>query len=297
MAETDDDEWEYEYDEDETEDFYIPIDLSNVPGPQSLLASETRLGHPVLLRSRLRALNAQRGQTLEVPSVPSELSEGHSGATMGEVQITGLHTSNPLVMHNGQLLSCHWASTIGTDMFFAKPEKSTGESSKPLRSLPAVDLMALGSAKLIAKVGTLRPRDDLFPDSNESQLGSDPTNTGSLPAPSAASKQTEHQSSAETRPPPPGSFLARLNQAKAKRGDSTRIVLSNSGESRLIFEKIPDDEHTEARDSSHSSEDAAMGGMSENFGDTEKVHDTEDVGGTENVSEAEKVDSTNESHH
>ncbi|RZK25465.1 MAG: hypothetical protein EOO43_05445, partial [Flavobacterium sp.] len=58
-------------------------------------------------------------------------------ATMGELQITGLHTSNPLIMYNGQLLSCHWTSTIGTDMFFTKPQANGADSHQPLRSLPS----------------------------------------------------------------------------------------------------------------------------------------------------------------
>jgi hypothetical protein len=224
MSGTADDEWEYEYDEVETEDFYIPIDLSNVPKGQKHVDSERRTGHPTLLKSRLRALNAQRGQRQDAPTVEnaSTNANGEEAMTLGQAQVIGLHTENPLVMYNGQLLSLQWASTIGTDMFFAKPDADAESEENPLRSLPNVDLLAVSSAKLVARVGRLRPRDDLF------------DNVGEVDA----EMNTEAaQESAATSTPPPTSFLAKLNAAKAKRGDSTRLAISRSSDgSRLVSE-------------------------------------------------------------
>ena len=227
MTDPNDDEWEYEYDEVETEEFYIPIDLSNVPKGQKHIDSERRTGHPTLLKSRLRALNAQRGQQQDVPAIDS--TNGQEPATLGEAQIIGLHTPNPLVMYNGQLLSCQWASTIGTDMLFAKPDADAESEEKPLRSLPNVDLLAMSSAKLVAKVGRLRPRDDIFNGIDEAGATTQPeVNTG------------DAQDAARLSEPEPTSFLARLNQAKAKRGDSTRLAVSKSGDtSRLVSEAAP----------------------------------------------------------
>ncbi|KAF2625723.1 hypothetical protein BU25DRAFT_396489 [Macroventuria anomochaeta] len=218
------DEWEYEYDDVETEDFYIPIDLSNVPKGQKHVDSERRTGHPTLLKSRLRALNAQRGQQQDAQVVDS--TNGQEPETLGEAQIIGLHTENPLVMYNGQLLSLQWASTIGTDMFFAKPDTDADSEEKPLRSLPNVDLLAMSSAKLVAKVGRLRPRDDLFDDVDEANGAT---------AQNAAATQPEvnvgdAQESAEVSEPASTSFLAKLNAAKAKRGDSKRLAISKSGD-------------------------------------------------------------------
>lgn len=233
MSASADDEWEYEYDEVETEDFYIPIDLSNVPRGRKHVDSERRTGHPTLLKSRLRALNAQRGQQQQdAPTAEngSGNANGEEAATFGEAQIIGLHTENPLVMYNGQLLSLQWASTIGTDMFFAKPDAAAESASQPLRSLPDVDLLATSSAKLIARVGRLRPRDDLFDD------------LGAAGAATAKVAQTEvdtedMQEPAVISTPAPTSFLAKLNAAKAKRGDLTRLAISKSGEgSRLVSE-------------------------------------------------------------
>lgn len=228
-----DDGWEYEYDDVETEDFYVPIDLSNVPRGQKNVNGERRTGHPTLLKSRLRALNAQRGQQQDAPTVDSAAEQ--EPGTAGEAQIIGLHTDNPLVMYNGHLLSLQWASTIGTDMFFTKPQLDANSEGKPLRSLPNVDLLALSSAKLIARVGRLRPRDDIFDGVGEAE-GANPH------MPVAAQPEAigeDAQESAQVSQPPPSSFLARLNAAKAKRGDSTRLAVRRAGaESTLVAEAV-----------------------------------------------------------
>ena len=225
-----DDEWEYEYDDVETEKFYIPIDLSNVPRGQKHVDSERRTGHPTLLKSRLRALNAQRGPQQDAAAVDN--ANGQEPGTVGEAQIIGLHTENPLVMYNGQLLSLQWASTIGTDMFFTKPDPDANSEKKPLRSLPNVDLLATSSAKLVARLGRLRPRDELFDDAGVAESA---TATTAASQPEMVTDDT--QGSATLSEAPPNSFLARLNAAKAKRGDSMRLAISTSGnESSLVAE-------------------------------------------------------------
>ncbi|KAJ4329970.1 hypothetical protein N0V95_010124 [Ascochyta clinopodiicola] len=230
MPDPSDDEWEYEYDATETEIFYIPIDLSNVPSGQKLIDSERRTGHPTLLKSRLRALNAQRGQQQQDASAPAvEAAGDQDSATVGEAQIIGLHTPNPLVMYNGQLLSCQWASTIGTDLFFTKPGAGVG-SEEPLRELPGVDLLAVGSAKLVARVGRLRPRDELFEGAAE-EGGAAPIEVD----------DGDVRDSGQVVEPDPGSFLARLNEAKEKRGDETRLAVSLSGDGTRLVSKAASD--------------------------------------------------------
>ncbi|EAT82983.1 hypothetical protein HBH56_004050 [Parastagonospora nodorum] len=250
MAEVDN-EWEYEYDENETEDFYIPVDLSNVPSAQVPFNVERRPGHPTLLKSRLRALNAVRGQLPEVASDVSAPQEGtQETANMGEVQITGLHTSNPLMMYNGQLLSCQWTSTIGTDMFFTKPHADDSNSLEPLRSLPSVDLLSLGTAKLVARVARLRPRDELFEEEEQRQVPSD-QNASNTPSSAVVPN---------TQPAPTNSpnFLARLNEAKARRGEASRLVVTHTSDgSRLVSKPID----LPARDNhSNPTGDVTMGG-------------------------------------
>lgn len=232
MINTDDDEWEYEYDETETEDFYIPLDLSNVPAAQIPMMSQGRPGHPTLLKSRLRALNAARGQPVEFAA---DAQDGQETATMGEVQVMDLHTPNPLVVYNGQLLSCHWTSTIGTDMFFAKPDAHAANTTQPLRSLPAVDLLALGSAKLVAKVGRLRPREDVSHHATEPDEG--PINAANSTAATTGEGEGQRPSADEAKPASTN-FLARLNEVKARRGETSQLALSKTSDGpRLVAEK------------------------------------------------------------
>lgn len=235
MTDANEEEWEYEYDENETEDLYIPLDLTNIPAAQIPMVSQGRPGHPTLLKTRLRALNAARGQPIEFAT---RSSNGQDTATMGEVQIIGLHTTNPLIMYNGQLLSCHWGSTIGTDMFFVKPGSMEDGKTEPMRSLPSVDLLSLGSTKLLAKVGRLKPRDDLFDDTQTERAESAALNKHE----SANSTAGEDIAATDEIPeeniqPAPDSFLAKLNQVKAKRGESTRLAISKtSNGTRLVSE-------------------------------------------------------------
>jgi hypothetical protein len=226
MDDGDEDEWEYEYDENETEDFYITVDLSNIPEKADAQSSEGSVrpslsGHPILLQSRLRAINAVRRHEETV----AESSANDSSSSMGTMQITGLHTTNPLIMYGGQLLSCHWASTIGTDMFFVKPSPDAALTDIPLRSLPSVDLLAIGSAKLTANVARLRPRDEVIEkvSLNKEQFIS-------------------HKDPTENDQPKPrvlvNNFLETLNRIKAERGETSRLVVSQSSEGvRLVAAK------------------------------------------------------------
>jgi hypothetical protein len=261
MAKPEDDEWEYEYDENETEDFYIPLDLSNVPAAQIPMVSQGRPGHPTLLKSRLRALNAARAQPADFAA---DSNDGQETPTMGEVQVVGLHTPNPLVMYNDQLLSCHWTSTVGTDMFFVKPDTNSSAQLQALRSLPSVDLLALGSAKLVAKVGRLRPRDDLFDDVNNAQQATEIPST-SDDNQNAATKVTDRLETQlhinKDGPSAPSSFLARLNEAKAKRGDKSRLAISKTTEgSRLVAEKATTRSAGGDTGASQTHGDSVMGG-------------------------------------
>ncbi|KAF2000522.1 hypothetical protein P154DRAFT_196354 [Amniculicola lignicola CBS 123094] len=167
MANPEDDEWEYEYDDTATEDFYIALDLSHTVPDHSTgsddededekLIPDYIAKDPEFLKSRLR------DSQVKVPAGESsmETEEFHNP---GQLQVTGLHTQNPLAMFDGKLYSCNWTSTIGTDMFFAKPAPGADSTSKPLRSLQAAELIALGNTKLVGVQSRLRPR-DYAPDS------------------------------------------------------------------------------------------------------------------------------------
>lgn len=228
----DDDEWEYEYDDAETEDYYMTLDLSNIPDRGDTsdapdFAGTNLTGHPILLQTRLRRLNALQkvGENILDSSKLDSSSEGAAAAAVGEMQIIGLHTENPLVMYNDRLISCQWASSIGTDMFFVKPNPHIVSQDQPLRALPSVDLLAMSSAKLIAHAARLRPREEAFTRAHddrvvgESQMDLSEDNQ-------SATQGTERV--VEERRTAPTGFLERLNQAKARRGERSRLVVSGS---------------------------------------------------------------------
>jgi hypothetical protein len=282
MAAVEEDDWEYEYDEKETEDFYITVDLSHALAKpvtnHPLHSSASR--NPTRVQTRLRAINTSRKYAENV----LDLTNSDSSPATRKMQIAGLHTTNPLIMYEDQLLSCKWASTIGTDMFFVTPdlprdsqnqsgnysqnqaqEQARGQSQEqprdqaqnqlriesvfqsrqgqlqdvhqehhqganqapPLRSLPTVDLLCVSSTKLMARAARLRPRDELF-DIDQAADTMEVT-TGVTP-----SLTTEGASSGASNTS--NSFLTKLNEAKAKRGEKSRLMASkNADGSRLVL--------------------------------------------------------------
>lgn len=248
----DEEEWEYEYSPTQTSTFYIPIDLSNVPSTHKTPTSDKRPGHPTLLKSRLRALAAARIQPTAQSTAPGNGDADIDGdadgqeepAVLGEIQITGLHTENPLMVYNGELLSCHWSQTVGTDLFFVKDaKKDEGSKEEVLRELNGVDLLAVGSAKLVAKVGRLRPRDDLFDvedgEDIEKEDGME-TGKGKEKEKETSSDSAAMEQGATTSTIPSSSeFLSRLNEAKLRRGERTRLLATQTPEGiRLSTEMV-----------------------------------------------------------
>ncbi|KAF2272150.1 uncharacterized protein EI97DRAFT_504475 [Westerdykella ornata] len=229
MAQSDDeDEWEYEYDDTETEDFYITLDLSNVQekggdAPVSGRPIQPSLsGHPLLLQSRLRALNQKMYANVANASTTDGGAE--PAPPVESIQITGLHTRNPLVKYRDKLLSCTWASTVGTDMLFVKPGPDSSGADRPLRSLPSVDLLGLSSTKLVATEARLRPRDEVY-----ENMSVDGETTTARTAAARGNAQTGSELTEEPRGAPvASSFLSRLNDLKAKRGEKSRLAVSET---------------------------------------------------------------------
>jgi len=83
--------------------------------------------------------------------------QGENVASKEKIQIVDLHGTNPLVSYKGKTYSCHWASSVGSDLFFAKVDPLS--DTKPLRSLKGYELLGLSSAKLTARPAQLLPRD------------------------------------------------------------------------------------------------------------------------------------------
>lgn len=269
MANTSEDDWEHEHHPTQTTTFYIPIDLSNIPSTHQKPPSseqKKRPGHPTLLKSRLRALEAARVvQPVSQPTAAANIVQNGDGdgsgngngngenmteqeeaAVVGEIQITGLHTENPLMVYNGELLSCAWSQSVGTDLFFVKDgRKGGGENGGDvLRELNGVDLLALGSAKLVAKVGRLRPRDDLFDgeegEGEEGGVGEgDGTGKGKEKEKSSFGETRMNQATTTSTMPSSSEFLSKLNEAKLRRGERNRLLATQTPEGvRLSTEMV-----------------------------------------------------------
>ena len=238
-----DSEWEYEYSPTETTTHYIAIDLSNIPDAQVPSTNTQRQGHPTLLKSRVRALAAQRapGPLLPnpPPTDPSTPQASSASDAAHSLRVTRLHTPNPLLAYHGQLLSGQWAATLGTDFFFAAPDaRDAGEA--PLRELPGeLDLLAVSSAKLVARKAVLRPADHVIeafvPPGDP--LGAEVAG-GDVVMLDAGESGTAASDAAPVAMSSSG-FLARLNAAKVKRGDATKLAVSSSETGkRVVAERV-----------------------------------------------------------
>ncbi|KAF2495272.1 hypothetical protein BU16DRAFT_385443 [Lophium mytilinum] len=168
MDKSDDDEWEYEYDENETEEFYVTLDLSGIlpKGQEGIdpayIPSEERryTGRPSYKKTKSKTTMAAASLLAAQDSAPGLSPESETEALdSSRIQIIDLHTSSPLIAYQGQLLSCHWASTVGTDMLFAKQDPDADTQHTLLRTIPPFDLLGLSSTKLMASTAKLRPRD------------------------------------------------------------------------------------------------------------------------------------------
>ncbi|ORY07269.1 hypothetical protein BCR34DRAFT_489538 [Clohesyomyces aquaticus] len=226
MAQADEEDWEYEYDPNETEDFYITLDLAKVPRRVAAAANIPARGaggrRPIRLATRVAYLNAGRDD-------PMSAIDSHGQPeyeSMGTIQITGLHTTSPLIMYNGTLFSCKWVSTIGTDMFFVQRDTHNEQNYNPIRSTPGVDLLAMSSTRLEATPAVLRPREELFDAVKEAdamEISGDDSPVG-------------HEEQ-----PTPSDFLAKLNQVKARMGEPKLVATKTSDGSRLVVDKEGDE--------------------------------------------------------
>lgn len=67
-----------------------------------------------------------------------------------KIQIVGLHRDSPIISYKGNFYSCKWASSIGSDLVFARKPEDPDSDRNCLYSLPSWDLLDTGSARLIA---------------------------------------------------------------------------------------------------------------------------------------------------
>ncbi|KAF2205233.1 hypothetical protein GQ43DRAFT_51913 [Delitschia confertaspora ATCC 74209] len=215
MDNHEDEDWEYEYDETETEDFYINVDLSQVPdrGDSSVsaqfVARDIGGRRSVLLHNRMREFHASDGShTAKQPVSEQEV--------IGAMQITGLHTVNPLAVYNGKLLSLNWASTIGSELYFIRSIEHEQSAHEPLRPLPSVNLLAVCSTKLTATAAQFHPKASTY---DNAQVNGD-----------IAEETVEASEAGQTRFQEKSNFLSRLNTVKARRGEDTNLFIRRNAD-------------------------------------------------------------------
>ena len=79
-----------------------------------------------------------------------------------KIQILDLHSRNPLISFQGQIYSCAWATTIGTDVLLTHP--SSGVPFEPELKLKGVNVLSATGIKLLGTPVQLVPKRDVRAD-------------------------------------------------------------------------------------------------------------------------------------
>lgn len=230
------DEWEYEYSETETQDFYVTLDLTSRITPQQTKKGYVRLEHDIFAddgeADKGKDKDEQQASQQEATPDPAEENGTPRKEPTPEpeeqdrIQIVGLHDDNPIVSYQGQIYSCHWASTIGTDLFFARAlpaEDREARIAEPMRKLNgSFELIGASSARLVARQAKLRPKT-----SQEKVQQSQPGPSHSFaPIQNPESMEVvkfpvpEHASRAQKRQ---ANFLEKLSAVKARLGEKDKV--------------------------------------------------------------------------
>jgi hypothetical protein len=75
-----------------------------------------------------------------------------------EIQILGLCNNEPIISYGGNIYSCQWTASIGSNLLFKKHYGHVEPSHQPLETLGSWDLIGLGAATLVASPATIQPR-------------------------------------------------------------------------------------------------------------------------------------------
>lgn len=225
-------EWEYEYDENETEDFYVTLDLSQLPdrgdssNPTYYIFRNPGGRRSVFFHRRIKEHDY-------VHSEPTGNAETQGGvneqdfAAFGEVQFSGLETVHPLANFNGELISLKWASSLGSDLLFTKPNPNIEPLYEPLRSLSSADLVGVSSAKLTATLANIHPKESTL--EHASRTVPDTASQASAAQAAVAQASTSEDVNTGKRRPDKAGFHALLNAAKAKRREKSTAMANQQG--------------------------------------------------------------------
>jgi hypothetical protein len=127
-------EWEYEYSATETEvgssidcvcvplklifcyqSYYVTLDLTI---PELTKSSGRRRNKSEQMGAA--SADPQAEEDPDVLQTADQYEVGLPENLASEIQIVEFHSENPLVSYCGQLYSCRWAETVGTEFFFMK---------------------------------------------------------------------------------------------------------------------------------------------------------------------------------
>ena len=79
------------------------------------------------------------------------------------LQIMDFESEEPMIMYQGQIYSCKWATSLGSDLLFVRRSDEPGSDYRPLHSFKEVDLLGIATAKLVATQATVERKPFVAP--------------------------------------------------------------------------------------------------------------------------------------
>ena len=140
------------------------------------------------------------------------------------IQILDLHTSNPVIAYQGQVFSCEWASTIGTDLLFTSPD--TSSTLPKLRQGEGYDLLSTSSIKIVGNPVelVLRPDDPVVPVKDNGAEAEGQTQIEKVDEASQAMRIDVSSEVTKSRKDQ-ARFLERLMAAKTAKGETDQVPI------------------------------------------------------------------------
>lgn len=207
---------------------------------------------------------------------PEQIARAKSEEPEISVQILELHSKNPLISYNGQVYSCTWGRTIGTDLVLARPG-TLDETIEPVLRGESFDVISVSRTKLVGKPVVLEPRNrsvaPMDPYSGSFSITSPITNTNSAQLATAsnsyAAKHVASDTSANDQPNErervvqtvrAGQFdpaaderklernrwLQRFAEIRIKRGEEGRIPVKSGGKTIDFVPRLPNPDQSTA---------------------------------------------------
>ena len=177
-----------------------------------------------------------------------------------KIQILDFHTRNPLVSYQGQIYSCTWSTTIGTDVLLTHPSSTI--PFEPELKLAGVNILASTGIRLLGTPVQLVPKRDAPTDQSTRKAEAAAINEviaqrerqatsnqqdGDVSMSDVAKGKQPVRTEADEAPRPPileplqlpigpqngraknlqARFLERIANAKARRGDTDKVILNS----------------------------------------------------------------------